>query len=387
MSTFRLVAIGLVFAAFASRVAAQELHFVPQELPTIQAAVDVCLPGDTILVSAGTYAEAVVVTGASGLLIQGKGKVVIDPPDDSDALVLVGCTDVTVKRVRAAGAVNGFTLTGCTGGALLKCHAQDLTGSGIVLDDCSGVTVDKCTIEDAAVDGIALGATELLPSFACLVSRNRVYRTGDEGVHVSADDTVVLHNLIVESTGDGIRLETEPPSARNVVDRNKVVRSGGQGIVVQGEDHELHENTVLESTDTGVRAREATNCILEECRVVRCATSGIVVTDGSSLVYVLESVVKDAGENGIEVGSNEAVVGGSRCLGAGHDGYLIAGHYGAYTANIAKGSMSNGFEILGGSNTLMLNIGKCSTDGFDLNDPSIGTNSIDASNHFGTVAP
>src|SRR4029453_7010257 len=63
--------------------AAQEVHHVPKDHVTIQAAVEAAASGDTILVSGGTYEEAVVITGKDDLVVKAKGKVVIDPPGDA----------------------------------------------------------------------------------------------------------------------------------------------------------------------------------------------------------------------------------------------------------------------------------------------------------------
>lgn len=63
----------LVLLALTPAAAAQDVHKVPSEHPTIQEAVDVAADGDIIEISGGTYAEAVVVSGKTGLVIRAKG--------------------------------------------------------------------------------------------------------------------------------------------------------------------------------------------------------------------------------------------------------------------------------------------------------------------------
>src|SRR5262245_59815680 len=90
--------------------AAHTTHFVPQEHPTIASAVGNAKDGDTIIISTGTYPEAVVVSGFTNLAIKGKGKVIIDPPGSEDGLTLTGCDTCTVEKLQVVDAVNGVRL-------------------------------------------------------------------------------------------------------------------------------------------------------------------------------------------------------------------------------------------------------------------------------------
>src|SRR5262245_25818126 len=76
--------------------AAGTLH-VPQDFATIQAAVDASVAGDTVVVHKGVYAEAVIVSSKSGLIIKGAGKPLIDATGFDIGLALDGCSDVEVR--------------------------------------------------------------------------------------------------------------------------------------------------------------------------------------------------------------------------------------------------------------------------------------------------
>src|SRR5262249_22706679 len=49
--------------------------------PTIQSAIDAAVAGDTVLVSKGTYVEALDVKAKTGIVLKAAGKVVIDAKD------------------------------------------------------------------------------------------------------------------------------------------------------------------------------------------------------------------------------------------------------------------------------------------------------------------
>lgn len=91
---------------------------VPGEYDTIQAAVDAASPGDLILISPGTYHEAVNVT-TDELTIRGldRNEVVLDGQFTLDnGIRVLGASGVAVENMTAQNyTVNGFFWTGVTG--------------------------------------------------------------------------------------------------------------------------------------------------------------------------------------------------------------------------------------------------------------------------------
>ncbi len=94
----RISAIAVLVALTASCRATDRL--VPQQYPTIQAAVHVSGTGDTVIVSPGTYVEEVRVWAKTGLTIRS-----IDPDDDA----IVASTIISsgaARRTRSMNAPN-----------------------------------------------------------------------------------------------------------------------------------------------------------------------------------------------------------------------------------------------------------------------------------------
>ena len=97
---------------------------VPQDYPTIQAAIYAASPGDTIQVSAGTYNETIVVNKAVSLIGENPNTTIIDAKRTG-----------TVVKVTA----NSVTITNFT----IRNSGSDWPNSGILID-----TVNLCTISN-----------------------------------------------------------------------------------------------------------------------------------------------------------------------------------------------------------------------------------------------
>ncbi|HEX5012160.1 MAG TPA: right-handed parallel beta-helix repeat-containing protein, partial [Planctomycetota bacterium] len=285
----------------APRAAAHTTHFVPQEHPTIASAVGNAHDGDTIIISGGTYPEVVVVDGFTDLTILGKGKVIIDPPGDADALSLSNCTGCTVKNVRTTGAITGIKLLACTGGILLKCRAEAVSGIGIALDECDGVTVEACLVEDTLGDGIALGVQAAIPSINCILLKNKVFGAGEDGIHVSGDGNTIEKCLVKESAADGYRTESEPPATANTFTGNKAIETVGHGFHIQGDDNVVQECKAIKAGQNGAELSDGSGHVVQDCKFIKPTFDGIFAVDTALDVTLSGNTFKKPGANGIDV--------------------------------------------------------------------------------------
>ncbi len=382
---------------------------VPAQFPTIQAAVDASVDGDTIAISSGTYAESVVVSGRSNLVLLGKGKVVIDPPGDVVGLTLEGCTNSSVKGIRVTGASVGILLTGCTGGGVVKCRVESVSDAGISIDGSSGVTVEQCTIIDTERDGIILGATESTPSNDCFVRKNKIHRAGDEGIDVSGNGNAVEGNQVRDAVSDAFRTEFEPLATANTFHKNKAMMPGGAGFRVHGTSNVLTDNHVVKCVDHAVRLQQGSGHVVQRlkslasgrdgafchpsvtgvtitgCTITKPTQKGIDIEGARSTVS--GNRITKPGLAGCEIEGDEATVDSNKVSAAGEDGFHVWGSGGTYTKNTASACAGDGFELAGAGNTLSLNRAKGSKGGFDLNDESGGANAVDGSNQFKTTSP
>ena len=114
---------------------------VPNDFATIQAAVNAAADGDIIEVSAGHYLESVVIEGFTGLVLRGKGKVVIHGTGDA-ALTLLECTDCVVDKIRVEGGPgHGIRLQFSERCTVSRCRIADVAGDVVVLlfEDTAGL--------------------------------------------------------------------------------------------------------------------------------------------------------------------------------------------------------------------------------------------------------
>lgn len=128
-----LLAAAPLLALAPTSTASQTLVVGPGGFGSIQAAVDAAAPGDTILILAGTYQEAVTVT-KPGLTIRGEAR---------DLVVLEGAKQYG----------NGFLVT-ADGVALESMTAQHYTGNGFMFSGVTGFRMHDLYAKDNGVYGL-----------------------------------------------------------------------------------------------------------------------------------------------------------------------------------------------------------------------------------------
>src|SRR5256714_5646859 len=127
---------------------------VPQDAPTIQAAVDAAAAGDTILVDRGTYPGGVVVpAGRPGLTIRGvaPNAVGLDGAGKRDDAIDVRADGVTLQNLSAHDFLkNAFYWDGVTGFTGSYLTVWNVRGYGIYSEDSTGGLIERDYVSGAA---------------------------------------------------------------------------------------------------------------------------------------------------------------------------------------------------------------------------------------------
>ena len=352
----RHLIIAVVCALGAARARADTL-VVPQDFPTIQAALDAAAADDVVLIHGGLYPESPSRSLPANVTIQGQGNVRIDATGLGAGLTVDG-QGLQIVGVKVIGGVDGMVIGG-TQSVATKCSVSDVSGRGFVLngtkqklEHCkvkasggTGIAVlsgaqavlKKCKVSDAAGSGLTIGAT----CVQAYVFKLRVLRPGVDGLVNDGGGGVVAGARVVDAAGRGILDNAPVPQ---------------------------HGNAYV------------------DCTVVKPGAGGLVSISQTSQLQLGGCIIRKPGATGIDVAGAGALVEHCQVMSAGGDGLRIGGSDGTWKSNSSTKAAGNGFVLDGTGNLLSLDVGKGS-GGFDLLDNQPGLNIIADDNDFGTVGP
>lgn len=381
-------------------------------ISSIQAAVDLAQPGDTVLIGAGTYAEAVDVPATkTNLILKGKGKAILDGRELSvqEATFII--------NVEASGTlIQGLTLRNMTtpSGEALRISetATDVRLVDLRIDACDvGIdsdgprtTVEDCRLrgcevwieaDDALVFGTevrhANGFGILVNGLRARVKKCKVYGIADRdsslsvGIYLPGDDALAVGNEVHSVAGLGIYT----PSDRAVVKKNDVSGCAWMGIYAPADQPTVEKNTIT-GGERGIFAAGANASVRSNS--VRQALEGIRVA-GSPATIVGNTVEEgwshrlESGEAALSTGmllsGNDMLIEGNVVRDVQGIGLVIGGlradvrenrveRCGSASGAFASGEYPDtGFEIAGADHVLIGNEAlECYGDGFRID----GTN-------------
>ncbi|HEY8488122.1 MAG TPA: right-handed parallel beta-helix repeat-containing protein [Thermaerobacter sp.] len=255
---------------------------VPEDYPTIQAAVDAAEPGDLILVGPGVYYEEVVVTKPH-LTIRGldRNRVIIDGEfKRGNGIKVLGADDVVVENMTARNhLLNGFYWTGVLGYRGSYLTAYNNGDYGIYAYDSvygqfdhsyasgspdSGFYIGQCkpchaVITQVVAEYNALGYSGTNAG-GNLTIMNSVWRYNMSGIVPNTldseklapqDGTRIVHNLIYSNHN----LEAPTKALQYPSFGNGIVVAGGINNVIEGNliwDHPNHGILIVPNLDEQV---------------------------------------------------------------------------------------------------------------------------------------
>lgn len=245
---------------------------VPEDYPTVQAAVDAAGPGDLVLIGPGTYREAVEVT-TPGLVIRGvdRNTVILDGEFQRENGVLVFADGVAVENLTARNyTANGVFWTGVRGFRGSYLTAVDNGSYGIYAFDSSDGVFEHSYASGSPDSGFYIGQCDPCESVITdvLSEWNGLGYSGtnSSGVYLLNSVWRYNHAGIVPNTLDSERL---PPVARVVIAGNLVHDNNNVDAPMFDAPWSAHGN--------GILIAGGTDSLILRNRVVNHAVSGILI--------------------------------------------------------------------------------------------------------------
>ncbi|HEX5010080.1 MAG TPA: right-handed parallel beta-helix repeat-containing protein [Planctomycetota bacterium] len=377
--------------------AAGTLH-VPQDFATIQAAVDASVDSDTIVVHKGTYAEGVIVSSKSGLLIKGVGKPRIDATGFDIGLALDGCADVEVRGLQVDGAdqrnvavsdssdielhhlelnvknvasSTGLYLATTTGARVHHCHVNGALLAGIFVDTSSAVQLDHNVVFGMASGGWPEAAVRTADAMDVTIEHNTlsfvisgVRCFSDAPGGFGASDSTIAHNVIHDLWHAGI----EAYGTGLLIEKNKVTGSGDVGIWLDADDTTVSHDKVSQAGDTGILVFDGVGNVLDHNTVSKAGFHGIsssATTTGTTLTG--NKVTSSGGTASLSLEGTGCSSDQDRVTKPKGLGLVLSGTGGSVTGLRITKPAGVGLEISGGGNALSdARVSHAGADGFQV---------------------
>ncbi|WP_165394898.1 NosD domain-containing protein [Methanofollis fontis] len=295
---------------------------VPQDYPTIQAAVDTAAAGETVWVESGTYEESVVVNTTITLLgiDTGEGLPVIDAGGNGSALsvladgvnvegfVLSGGGDEygdagLMVRANAAGIVGciatenagmGFSLWKSENSTLICCEANTNADDGMYISECSGTTLRDCGADDNGGNGIMVYSCS---GTATAMNSRASISSGYDGTHghTAHDIAPLFDDFCVGAPAVTAQEDLCEVRASDGGDSGGCIgligcdagNNTGSGIYVSGSSSVLLDGCTATENEDGINIRYSENCTLTNNSMAsNCYNFGLY--GGSDADYVHE---------------------------------------------------------------------------------------------------
>lgn len=336
---------------------------VPQDFPTVQAAVTAAGPGDVIEIRGGRYAEDVVVTLKTDLTLVGKGSVTLTPA--GTGLTADRCTNLVVEKIKVRGGATGFDLQDCSTVRLTRCSVKGVSVDGIHAAGSSNVRIEGAKIKDCDRDGISFADEEPgRPVTGGEITGCKLIDLDEDGIDILGSDVTVTNCSVKNADDDGFEAD-DGGSGPVTFTGCKSKNSGDEGFELFAPGSRVSGCASIRSGDDGFDI-EGDGSEATDCKAVRADTNGFEV-EVTEQVNVTGCTSVNSRESGFAVlDSSNCVLDGCSAVRSGEDGFFLDSDTSTITLRNNKAKKSRGH---------------------DLDDESGGANTIEGNNTFRTVDP
>ena len=340
LTVFTGLALLLALAGAASPSPSASTIRVPEDAPTLQRAIGQAAPGDTILLSAGTYGGGNVVPPQKhDITIRGvdRNKVILDGADLRKNAIVVHADGVSILNLSAHNFLeNGVYWEGAGRFRASYVTVWNVGEYGIYVEDGERGAIDHTYVSGAARAAYYIG--ECRP---CRATVSRVQATlsavGFSGTNATG---LVIRDSIWDRNGAGIvpntyANEALPPQARATIIRNTVTNSGRAAVPI--------ETALAGFIGIGVAVAGGNANTISHNRVSRSERYGIAVFPTARFV-VFDPGLPEPGPPWRPRGNR---VSRNLVTGSGRAGLALAQGSGVgncFTANTAASTLPRGLQ-------------------------------------------
>ena len=189
----------------------------PTACKTIQAAVSKSANGDSINVSAGTYAETISVVDQANLTITGAGTltIIVPPamlPPGEPLIQVVDSRRIAFHALTVSGngsSTEGFRIFFSTSVSINDCVIENHNGvgGGIFVNGSRGVFVNASVLQDNGLGLRVDGNSEAVLSSSPFAASNSIVRRNGTGVQVRSGEFAFQGSGVIEDNGNGILVD------------------------------------------------------------------------------------------------------------------------------------------------------------------------------------
>lgn len=352
-----------LFLVSGSSAQAAKLVVPSGSFPTIQSAVNASSQNDEIIVLKGVY-ESFMIAGKTDLTISGKKGAVIRP-SAGEGIRIENSSRIEVRRlvVKDPPASAMFALN-CSDIIFSKCTTTRAGDHGVLLINTPRTEIRSNKIVDSDKNGISIAGDGPI-----LIEDNLIKTSGEAGIATGSNEMTIENNVIEESMLSGILCVAGGSPSVVLVQTNRIDRAGLAGGV----------------GDDGVRVSGYDGAYLIKNVVTRAVKNAIRVDFGNTEVALIENMVIEPGENGLHATSSTIIIDNT-VKKAGLDAFHLAvGTDDSYLkGNVSKKAGEDGVQIDSNDVTLLKNKATKST-AFDLVDAGTGTQLMQ--NTFPNISP
>jgi nitrous oxidase accessory protein len=212
---------------------------VPDDYPTIQAAINNANDGDTIFVRSGTYYEHVLVNKTVSLIGEDKDNTILNGTS-IEPIMIVEANSARISSFRFEGWAFQDIVINATTGVTVIGNRISFNALGIDVENSVNATIENNIIDGFGLDNIGI---MLAYSSECKIVNNTITNAVYDGIRLWFASSNLIHQNLLRTNDYGIFFHE---ANLNTISENVISESGGPGSYFESSsNNEILHNSFL----------------------------------------------------------------------------------------------------------------------------------------------